>query len=882
MTSGDAIEASAEQALTEGDAFADLLKWSLGRPNWQRDALRRLVQNGSLSETDFTELYKLCIDPKQPGQPLTAAHVSAEEAATEGIALLSVENAKAVNALVPNQKLQFAPRGLTVVYGDNGSGKSGYVRILKHACRTRDMNNKIVRNVQDTANTPQSATVHFSRGSAKDHFDWTPTSPTHSELPAVSIFDSRSASIHVEKTNAVAYIPQPMEILESLAAACDRISSMLDNELANIAARTPRAIKDHRLGLITAAGAFISNLSAKSNFAQLDLLTQISESERRRLAVLEADLAQDPERAAARINGQKTRLDDGSEKLRKLLETSSPSAFQRIESLRADRVAKEAAAKLAADELFSAAPLPGVGNGTWRALWEAARRFSNEVAYRDRFFPDPSGDGELCVLCLQPLEESAVSRRSTFERFVKSTTKVDEEAASRAYTDALRAASTAHIPISSIRQLVLLITAELGNTPLADEVRKCGTRAAWRLRALLRGKTAPCDNVLYAPEGTLKAASIDLHERARKLSANRASPEYHALVKELAELKAREALSLLAADVKAEIDRLGEMDLIKQAAKDTAKKPITTKNKDLSDKMVTNALRGRFSREIDKLRLTRMPVELRKIKDANAVSYFQVCLVEKPDQAVGEIFSEGEHRCVALAAFLAELATSKQPSAIVFDDPMSSLDHIHRRAVAARLVEESLVRQVIVFTHDLTFLFDLRRECEAQDRSIHYQTVCRQSNRPGFIEGELPTKAKSTMQLANFLRSELKSVRPHFSSQWNDSKRTLFAKGIIAQLRDAWDQGIADFISPVLGRFSNEIKGSTLYKLAVLTEDDVKTVTSSRGRLSEGLHGTAETINAETVTHDELVAEVGKLETWLQSIALRQKDARAPVTSYTR
>jgi len=41
-------------------------------------------------------------------------------------------------------------------------------------------------------------------------------------------------------------------------------------------------------------------------------------------------------------------------------------------------------------------------------------------------------------------------------------------------------------------------------------------------------------------------------------------------------------------------------------------------------------------------------------------------------------------RCLALAAFLAELAASDSRSAIVFDDPVSSLDHMHRVNVAKR------------------------------------------------------------------------------------------------------------------------------------------------------------------------------------------------------
>ncbi len=61
----------------------------------------------------------------------------------------------------------------------------------------------------------------------------------------------------------------------------------------------------------------------------------------------------------------------------------------------------------------------------------------------------------------------------------------------------------------------------------------------------------------------------------------------------------------------------------------------------------------------------------------------------------------------ALAYFFAELHQSGSSSGIVFGDPVSSLDHYHRTAVAKRIVEESAVRQVIVFTHDAVFFGEL-------------------------------------------------------------------------------------------------------------------------------------------------------------------------------
>jgi hypothetical protein len=187
--------------------------------------------------------------------------------------------------------------------------------------------------------------------------------------------------------------------------------------------------------------------------------------------------------------------------------------------------------------------------------------------------------------------------------------------------------------------------------------------------------------------------------------------------------------------------------------------------------------------------------------------------------------------------------------------------------------------KVIVFTHDLTFLYELRREAEAKSQTIHYQTVPRRGDKPGFIEGQLPNKARSAIQLANALRSELKAVKYEFDN-WPEVRRTVFSKGMFEQFREAWDQAISDFIYPVLGRFDNQIKGGSFYLLAVLQDNDVFAITEARKRLSEDLHVSAQTLNPASVSHAQLVDEVKKLEAWVEDIHGRQKSAAAPVISY--
>jgi energy-coupling factor transporter ATP-binding protein EcfA2 len=784
--------------------------------------------------------------------------------------LHAVRAPKGINALAADQSLEFAPQGLTIIYGDNGSGKSGYVRILKHACRTRDGKVVILRDVEDTSNTPQSATITLGRGATTEDFAWSPEAAGHPELPSVSIFDSRSANIHVEKTNAVAYIPQPMQVLELLASACDAVKAKLTAKQAAIKSQTPRAISAPSLREDTAAGQFVRQLTAKSSVAQLALLATLSDAEAKRLTSLEADFAQDPKRAVERLKNEASRLAEGAEKLHRMVEAASDAAFKRRDDLEVTRATKAEAAAAASQALFAASPLPDVGKEAWRSLWEAARRYADTTAYPEKVFPAAEADTDLCVLCQQPLGAEAVARRLTFEEFVKGAARAEEVAAVQAFDADRKEAVAARMSTATLRQLFNLIETELGDASLAQTVRRTGIIAAWRLRSHLQGRAVPTAQAPM-PSAVLAALQADLLKRAGQLAADQNSDAHKALLQEFRELKDREQLTTIKADIEAEIERRKQLVAIDKALKDTAKNAITTKNKDLSDQLVTNALRGRFAREIEKLKLSRMPVELRK-KDQKAVSYFQVALVEKPDDPVGEIFSEGEHRCVALAAFLAELVTAKRYSAIVFDDPMSSLDHIHRRAVAARLVEEAAHRQVIIFTHDLAFLFELRREAEDKDCPTSYQTVRRRPDRPGYVAAELPDKAKSGLQLTNALRSELKTAKPHYDG-WNDTKRTNFAKGMIAQLREAWEQGVADFIRPVIARFDNHVKAGSLYKLAILTDQDVTTVLDARSRLSEELHASAATLNPETVKHSELVDEVAKLETWLHDVAKRQKDA---------
>src|SRR5436309_254011 len=152
----------------------EIFNWSKSCPNWQRDALRRLIQNGTLSDKGFAELTLICQSAHGPlpkgasiptSQPLSEADLPPDVRSDQSVALKTIELVQNVNAVAYKQPLTFGASGLTVLYGDNASGKSGYARILKSACRARSRVKRILPDVfRKPPHGSPSATIRFTVG----------------------------------------------------------------------------------------------------------------------------------------------------------------------------------------------------------------------------------------------------------------------------------------------------------------------------------------------------------------------------------------------------------------------------------------------------------------------------------------------------------------------------------------------------------------------------------------------------------------------------------------------------------------------------------------------------------------------------------------------
>jgi translation initiation factor RLI1 len=192
-----------------------------------------------------------------------------------------------------------------------------------------------------------------------------------------------------------------------------------------------------------------------------------------------------------------------------------------------------------------------------------------------------------------------------------------------------------------------------------------------------------------------------------------------------AELKDREILSGMLEIVRGEVDRLKTIEFLDGCIGETVTTGITKCGNDIADEVITPKLRDQFHKEIVKLAADKVRVEIVRSGGKYGSPEYQIRFLGKPDAKLQDVLSEGEKTCVAMAAFLTELATASHKSTLVFDDPVSSLDHRWRKRVAKRLVEEAEERQIIVFTHDLIFVNDLHDLARDMGRPVQLLTVHR-------------------------------------------------------------------------------------------------------------------------------------------------------------
>jgi hypothetical protein len=857
------------------DVSEDILKWSQERPAWQLDALRRIFTAKELSPSDFAGLAEQCksgrgLRDPLPSEPLGVEHMAIQGGAGAEVTLVSVTHHRGVNALAAEQTVSFGPH-LTVVYGQNAAGKSGYTRILKRACRSRGIEQVLGNVLSSEAPLKPQATIRFKDGSKEIPFVWGGAVPAPVALSRVSVFDAHCASVYLKDKTDVAFRPFGLDVFDKLSAACGQVRVILEAEQSKLSAAIPSLPS---LPMGTRARTLLDNLTSLTKEESANELAELSPEEEQQLKELrnrQLDLrASNPKQRGRELRQKSERFKQVAQHLGSLSESLSDAKITELRSLAEGVRTSKQALHVVQQAALTTGLIPQTGDEAWREMWEAAVKFANS-ALPGQTFPSTWADAR-CPLCQQVIGSDAVSRLAHFAEFVASQAQAELQSAEKAYREASAAIARVVVRPSNIGLLLNEVAEEDSVLGGRNEVFLAdASLLQQRVKDLVAGSGSfPLQGLGANPADSLLAAVNTLKDRAVELEKEQVELDPSATAA-LSDLESRVLLNASLPIVLKEIERKRRLAAFAQCLDDTATQGITRKSTELTKELITEQLQKAFQEELNRIEFHHLEVEVHVAGGTKGSLFHRLAFTTAPNVAVTEVLSEGESRTLSLAAFLTELSTASARSAIIFDDPVSSLDHLWRERIARRLVTEARQRQVIVFTHDLVFLRNLIDEAERQSVECQHQFVRREGN-AGICSSDLPWVAMGVKDRIGRLRDRIQLAEKKYRTEGVEAYEPE-ARTIYGMVRETWERAISEvLLNDVVERYRPSIQTQKVRLLHDITEDDCKAVEEGMTECSRWIRGHDQPPADATPFPPpaDLKQRIEDLDSWVKAIRKRR------------
>lgn len=874
----------------------DVITWANTLPAWQGDAVRRLLVAGEqpLSVHDYSEVLALAKadlklapppDNVKPVPP-AAGTFSGAPAKTEAVKLLSIDDVRHVNIIQPGQTQPFADSGVTVVYGGNGSGKSGYARVLKLACQSRDKEDRILPNVFETPTGAPTAILKIKQETETKSITWAQGVTADPVLTNISVFDGHCARVITDNRNEISYLPYGGDVFKKLAEVVLRAKADIEAETID-----PQPIQDSGIVADTPSGIFLSSLSESTTDEAIQAATIWTPQDEVELTNQE-DLARASDitkatQEVARLDKIKRRTEATTRMVSGLVATCADLTNETIKKVLEELNAAQQAHAVAVAERQTSDPLPGVAStNQWELLYKAAKQYSEVVAYPGEPFPKTAV--AVCVLCQQPLGKKAVARFARFKKFMEDATSTTLAAARNALKSLGKKLDDL-APLSG--EALEAICDELASldVKVADTLRiyhaSVAARKTAALALLTEGETAEKALLLAAwpdsPEEALQTVVQTLTQRAVDIT-NAAKPdEYRKLISKIAELKSRKVLSVRKADICAFVAKARRNSALRRSAVTLRTQEITRQGSAVIRKNLTPELRKAFRDELNALGMTWIPISV-KPSGVTGETAHEMLLEGANDLGlvrVSQVLSEGEARVIAIAGFLAELQLAPHTNAIVFDDPVSSLDHVFTGKIAARLAQEGLTRQVIIFTHNIAFLMGLEDAAMSLARAgtpvpITVHALHRDGKSAGITTNGAPWHALKVKKRVQYLEDLLREINPLYQNNRVEyNEQAARAYGL---LREAWESCVEDdLFYNVVCRYRNSVQTRKLMEVAI-EDPDVHQIHLHMSKASTWMtgHDRSKDLHDDRPAPDELLGDINALHAFSKKLSDRRKETK--------
>jgi AAA domain-containing protein len=793
--------------------WEELEIWSTGFAPWQRLLLAAAVRSGVIPQSTLEQAYSLFLaeyDLAKAPEPYPdiPGSVTGRIAETSGrVRLRRIHSPSGVNRLPLSSELTFSD-GMTVIYGGNGVGKSGFARILSNACFSRQQHPIYPDIFDDSANysTPSACIEVEDENGAAIMLAFDSVTEHASLKRGFVVFDSAVAERHLKDTGPLGFTPTGFDIFAEIARAYAALQSMLTVEIER--RKRENTFSLAFIGAKTAASNMASNLGWLTDLDKLRALGSFGPNERARidqLQILSDQLrANSPDGVIRRLVEVRPQLLLIKEKLASARDMLLEDKLAADARLRTDLVTTATAVARLSAVQFGHPLLQGVGSSQWEQLIAASQDFVDEQHVH---YP---GSGDVCIVCHQALNEEAISLFAAYREFAAgdgpaALAAADEKLAAR--RTELLALQLAMVPEGSIAHSFLKEAHPLALGALQEAISALATLRDSAIAAL-DGKASAASLAIADFDSTMDELIALLDRDLSLLRQSDVPASLRVVEDERAELRHREVL----------FQNLDKMVLFVQDAKWVAKAESDAR-RELNPRHLTEKEQALFATVIAENYRTALATECEALSCGIPIEFktqgrrgqtVRSLLIR--DRSPGEILSEGEQRAVALADFLTEVGLNQNNVGIILDDPVTSLDHDRKETIAARLVEEARKRQVIIFTHDMVFFAKL---CDAADRvdevlTTHWMQRSGKQNLPGTVSlNDAPTTTPQYRN-TNFAEDSLAKAKVTSGSE----QERLVRQGA-GQLRRTVEEIVPQYLfKEVVRRWTDRVMVTALKKVS--------------------------------------------------------------------
>ncbi|WP_372384068.1 AAA family ATPase [Vibrio sp. BS-M-Sm-2] len=856
------------------NAVESIVEWSKDKPIWWNLALKVALEEGELNQNHIDFIFNFAksvegLEPKHPNheQLLSPIDISGYTAEENSVRLISLSQVEGVAALAEEQKLDFRKDGLTIVYGDNGAGKSSYTSILKHACLTRGALKPIAGNVFTSAPKPPQALLTLEIDKTPTELTWSDGTSNNNAAKSIRVFDTSSAHHYLSNEDALGYKPIGLNLITELTKVVESIKNRISEDVMG----SNGFVAIPSLNSQSKAALFLNQISALTNEADIELhcaTKEEIESIKPLQDELVSDMAKSPEQIRKSLIKQRSYIAPLLESYKRPIEVLGPSNFDVLKGLELDYQEKKQVSDALRQKTLSDLPFDNIGDTQWTVLWGAAKDFLVKENKGQQF---PPTQGDSCPLCLQDIQETSADKLQELEAFLN-------DKAAKNTAEALKALTQAKFFVKSLSLNVAQFEGVLNDLDVIKPGLKVGleelNQSLINRQAVLSGMLPESlDGISLSHFQALREIDKDLFTQIGELEQQSSNNEFVAKKQaRLTELTDKAYIAKHKANIITNVRRSKIVAKLNEISGQCATRSISTLSARIYSKGVIEPLKEYFVKELKSFGFNRFDINV-KTRNKAGQQQFKLELAKSNESVVGKVASEGEQRCIAIASFLSEMKADSRRSAVLFDDPVNSLSHQWSAKVAKRLIEESLERQVIVFTHDIVFYKLLLEASDSlkQDK-VNCISLERSRNNSGLVRTNPPWDALPTSKRIGVLTTKLQKLRK-IDETGTETEFREAAAVFYSFLREAWERLVEEkLLNKVVNRFERGVHLQRLNRVEDITNVDLERIHRAYDKCCIDLvgHDTAAGIRP-CPTIDEVVADFEEIKDYLKHLQTDRK-----------